>query len=959
MKNLSAAFATCILLAGAGLGLAEEVRHGAWKAVYDANGIASVSFENAVWLQKSSLIVFKPGYKDHWFGMQGAVVTTTSEADKTTVTWKKKDGDRFEAELELSLASESAAWRGRLKVGVEGPVEMGIFVPSARLESPGGVTHCYVGNREMEFYRERPFGTFAPVLPVRFETPACTAVFERSASSGSWLVQDKREGPEPAVRFVFCDKASGKEPLEVQASLALKLRRYPPAQAEGRKALLSQRTRTYLPLTVKNSGFEEAEIPAGWEFGATAAIESQGATEGKRCLRIRVQSPEERSVYVTQKAPVQAGSRYLLSGMVKAEGVKPADVIKMQTVGDVIILEWADKDGKWLAPGAYSNEASFGTHGWQKRQTKDILAPAGAHYGIIFLAMRGIGTAWFDDIQLVECRPSVALAAPLNGSKLNDNRPLFEWRPDPDSHSYVVEVSQDPAMPKDRLRLRETCLANCFRPEKPLPPGKWHWRVSRDDGFASAVWGFEQTAPENADTTGPVISIESGSLEKRDQPLVFAVSDASGVKTDSIELHVDDKPIEAAVRKAGAALHAFPKGGWEQGAHKVTILAKDGKGNAGEESRWIVVAPPPPQKIVWTRDRGVLFGDRHRLPLGIYQVTEKDMPRVKAAGFDFVHNYEWEGSQDDVKARAYLDAAQRNGLTAFVGFDRGGASRNGLCQMNLAHVSRRIAALRDHPALLAWYLFDEPDLSHQYVSPHNMVQLYEHVRRLDPYHPVIVTFAIGDSPSKYPRCYDVYWTMVYSTTDKLDDKMRRDLAVIGDTPLMAICHSYDQKQAAAFKAGEPVSDAAFAPDLRLMRANAFASLANGTSGMCWWWYGNNRKTFLSVGDVPHAWAWLTQVVKELRELEPLLTAEGKPLEVKATPPDAPLRLWGRRVGAKTTLIAVNLHDKPLEAEFSAPDLPAGGEALVKFEDRKLAIKDGKLKDAFGPIQAHVYEIEAR
>jgi hypothetical protein len=528
---------------------------------------------------------------------------------------------------------------------------------------------------------------------------------------------------------------------------------------------------------------------------------------------------------------------------------------------------------------------------------------------------------------------------------------------DPDAQGYQIDISSDSAMARDRVQVSAACQETRFRPEKPLPPGKWFWRVSRHDGFSSTVWSFTQTAPADADTTGPTICIEYFSIEMANQSLNISVADPSGVDVNRLKLQVDGTAVDAAVEEAETALRVRPRTGWQNGAHLVTILASDRKGNEASEAAWIAVAPPPPQKIIWTRDRGVLIGDKHRFPVGIYQVTEADMPRVKSAGFDFVHNYQWEGSQDDDAARAYLDAVQRNGLMAFVGFDRGASSHNGLCQLNLEHVSRRIAALRDHPALLAWYLFDEPDLSHQYVAPQNLLRLYEHIHKLDPYHPVIVTFAVGDSPSKYPRCYDVYWTMVYRTTEKLDEKMRRDRAAIGDAPLMAICHCYDQKQTQVLRAGESANDAAFQPDLRWMRANACTALANGSSAMCWWWFGNHRKSFLSVGDVPQAWGWLTQVVRELRELEPVLTAEGKRVEVTVSPQDLPLRVWARAVGKRITILTANCQEKSFEAVLTAPGFPSSGEAAVRFESRKVLITDGKLKDSFAPLQPHVYEIE--
>ena len=49
---------------------------------------------------------------------------------------------------------------------------------------------------------------------------------------------------------------------------------------------------------------------------------------------------------------------------------------------------------------------------------------------------------------------------------------------------------------------------------------------------------------------------------------------------------------------------------------------------------------------------------------------------------------------------------------------------------------RRIAELKDHPALWAWYLADEPELTP--ALPQRMREIYQIIRDEDPYHPLAV-----------------------------------------------------------------------------------------------------------------------------------------------------------------------------------------------------------------------------
>jgi hypothetical protein len=346
----------------------------------------------------------------------------------------------------------------------------------------------------------------------------------------------------------------------------------------------------------------------------------------------------------------------------------------------------------------------------------------------------------------------------------------------------------------------------------------------------------------------------------------------------------------------------------------------------------------------------------------MYQVPPEEMARVKKAGFNLVHMYTFEGSQDDVKAREFLDAAHANGLMVFMGFDRGNYSGHGLVQRNWGHVARRIAALRDHPALLAWYLFDEPDLAHQYVSPESMEEVYQLIRELDPYHPVIVTFAIDNSVGRYPRCYDVHWTQVYGDTDSVHSRLVRHREMLPGGALAAILTCNDRRQSELLKQGKPIDDAAFTPTLQKFRADIAMALALGSSGLSWWWYGDKRREWLTAADVPHAWEWLSTAVAEVHEIEPLLTGDGEEVEAGAEVEiaDVPCAVRARRVGEKAIVIVAvggREGDAAMKLTVTVPALRRATRAKVLFEDREVSVADGVIRDTITPVNRHIYLIE--
>ena len=102
---------------------------------------------------------------------------------------------------------------------------------------------------------------------------------------------------------------------------------------------------------VRNAGFEEGL--AGWNGGASMALDEAVAHDGRRSVCLTVADPKTDSVYVTQMVPVKGARIYKASCFVKTENVREAEGHK-ESVGAGLIVEWADADKKWLTSGKYA-----------------------------------------------------------------------------------------------------------------------------------------------------------------------------------------------------------------------------------------------------------------------------------------------------------------------------------------------------------------------------------------------------------------------------------------------------------------------------------------------------------------------------------------------------------------------------------------------------------------------------
>ncbi|MBR4371589.1 MAG: hypothetical protein IKS92_11120, partial [Victivallales bacterium] len=498
-----------------------------------------------------------------------------------------------------------------------------------------------------------------------------------------------------------------------------------------------------------------------------------------------------------------------------------------------------DKNHKWIAAGVYDCD-KYGTKDWTKCFCKSLRAPDDAGYAAVFLALRGKGTAWFDDFSMTLVERSIDKLAPELGAVLDTNAPHFSWISLPGATNYTLELSQNENFAEGTVRSYTLEADTALQIPEALPPGTWHWRVNAPGCPDIQPWTVKLTAAIDRDCLPPVIHNQAQRILDANTSLVVEMTENSGVQ-----------PVVTAAAKGNAAIAVtnlppkdgkfyaslLPEGGWKRGFSSIAVTAVDNSGNKATKDIWLICAPVPENAVVIDKD-GCYSQNGHRIfPFGIYEVVKPDMLEVRQAGFDVIHTYRWEGDQDDVACRQYLDDCwAADHLRAFIGFDRGNGSGNGIVQGNLRHVAERVGALADHPALFCWYLFDEPEVPGQYVAPKLLTEFAELVRQLDPYHPVVMT-TWGSGMNRYRRTWDTHWTQAYQKPDGVVRQIAEHRRFLNnDSPITLLIHSYDKEQSTALRSHriEKYDPNNFKPDYDWMRAAAFVGIAKDVNGL-WWW----------------------------------------------------------------------------------------------------------------------------
>lgn len=656
---------------------------------------------------------------------------------------------------------------------------------------------------------------------------------------------------------------------------------------------------------------------AGWEGGENMAVDDSVAHDGASSLRLAVADPATDPVYVTRRIPVEGGARYAASCFVKTANVVEAPGAK-PSAGAGLIVEWADRNGAWMQSGAYACGLR-GTEDWRRVECGMLKAPDGAGFAIVFLALRDAGTAWFDDISFERIDASIVKRAPEDGASFADNCPRFEWLPSPGVRAYTLELSQDPAFAAGTVLSFAAGGLPRAQLRKPLAPGVWHWRVVAPGMPDTHPWSFTQTAPEDHDCLPPLVAAKAARVTRADEPfdvevegddlavvrLLFGAETAIGQQTNN--------------SKQTTAKFAPPPSGWPEGLTEGQIIATDAAGNASTNAFWLLNAPAPGNAVTVGEDGFYREGGHRVFPLMIYEVEPEDMAEVRDAGFDVVHNYLWERTQDDAACRRYLDACGSNGLRAFIGFDRGVRTGEGMMQGNLGCVARRIGAIADHPALFCWYLYDEPEWLKQFITAESMIEFADLVRALDPFHPVVMS-TWNATMKNYRRTWDSHWTQAYGNPDEVVAQLEEHRRFLdGDSPITLLVNCNDGEQSRRRQRGiEPDPDK-FSRDRDHLRACAFVGVVKECNGVGWWWFGRHSREFYSAAQNPKAWDDLKAVIGELRALRGVVEADGPVATGTAKDGKARVEWWSKRVGDKMWFIAVNTADHAVSVTVETPD----------------------------------------
>ena len=105
---------------------------------------------------------------------------------------------------------------------------------------------------------------------------------------------------------------------------------------------------------------------------------------------------------------------------------------------------------------------------------------------------------------------------------------------------------------------------------------------------------------------------------------------------------------------------------------------------------------------------------------------------------------------------------------------------------------------------------------------------------------------------------------------------------------------------------------------------------------------------------------VTAINRQIRELAPVLNSPTATngLTIQTSNPGSPVAAVLKRHRDGSFVFAVNLQNQPVRATFAMREAPAGTEANVLSESRRIAIQAGGFTEEFQPYSVHLYRIGA-
>lgn len=350
---------------------------------------------------------------------------------------------------------------------------------------------------------------------------------------------------------------------------------------------------------------------------------------------------------------------------------------------------------------------------------------------------------------------------------------------------------------------------------------------------------------------------------------------------------------------------------------------------------------------------GLIVNKRQFFPFGFYCYSPvyPTLPEEEVVkGFNVISPYQKILPETFKDRKAYMDRCAELGMKVHYNLlsvsGGGGVSSkiDGLTDSRKRELLiNEINTFKDHPALLAWYIADEPNGNK--ISPDSLVKIYNLIKEIDPWHPVSVVFMAPFLLSvKYADAMDIVMADPYPVPElpvTMVGNVAGQLAKAfeGQKPVWIVPQ--------AFGGGELWSRE---PTLQEIRSMTYQAIINGARGIQYFVRQGLNMFPKSTG----TWSECGRMAVEIAELTPWLLSDEESVPVSAGSPDIIAKSYIHE--GCLLILAVNKTNAPVRAGFSI-HRSFQGKAKVIFENRLITMIGGSFSDIISSYGSQAYLID--
>jgi hypothetical protein len=350
---------------------------------------------------------------------------------------------------------------------------------------------------------------------------------------------------------------------------------------------------------------------------------------------------------------------------------------------------------------------------------------------------------------------------------------------------------------------------------------------------------------------------------------------------------------------------------------------------------------------------GLIVNRRQFFPFGFYCYSPvyPSLPEEEVVkGFNMMSPYQTILPETFKDRKAYMDRCAELGMKVhynLISLSGGGGVDSKIVDMS-AEVKKlrlieEIKTFMNHPALLGWYIADEPNGFK--IPPEFLEEMYRIVRNTDPWHPVSMVFmAPFLSSKKYASALDIIMADPYPVPNY-------PIGMVGDVTGQLkeefICKRPIWMVLQAFGGGEWWGRE---PTLQELRSMTWQSVIKGATGIQYF----VRQGLNCFPKSAASWSECGRMSMEIAELTPWLLSDEGTLQVESSSKN--IIVTSKFHDGQLMVMAVNKINEPAVVSIRIKGINSARARLI-FENRYLPVTGGLINDHLAPYGSQVYLIE--